>query len=77
MAIVKGSQVLVILPPRVGFYTICLAIVSSPCGGYRDEVSYLEAFLLDSLNVQHCVDLSYLMLQHMTVCTETTRRVLP
>ena len=46
-------------------------------GGHRDEVSYLEAFLMDSILTVRRICMGYLMMMHMISCCESTTRVLP
>ena len=47
-----------------------------PRGGHRQELSYLEAFLVDSLLMGRRVNLGYIMLNHMITCCESMTRVL-
>ena len=47
-----------------------------PRGGHRDEVSYLEAFLVDSIMIGRRIHVGYLMMMHMISCYENTTRVL-
>ncbi|RVW25791.1 hypothetical protein CK203_114105 [Vitis vinifera] len=44
--------------------------------GHRDEVSYLEAFLVDSILMERWIHMGYLMMMHMISCCESTTRVL-
>ncbi|RVW62244.1 hypothetical protein CK203_064481 [Vitis vinifera] len=44
---------------------------------HRDEVSYLEAFLMDSILTVRRICMGYLMMMHMISCCESTTRVLP
>ena len=48
-----------------------------PRGGHRDEVSYLEAFLIDSIMKGRRIHVGYLMMMHMISCCESMTRVLP
>ena len=48
-----------------------------PRGRHRDEVSYLEAFLVDSILTGKCIHVGYLMMMHMISCCESTTHVLP
>ncbi|RVW66572.1 hypothetical protein CK203_064608 [Vitis vinifera] len=48
-----------------------------PRGGHRDEVSYLEAFIVDSILTRRQIHVGYLMMMHMISCVESTTRVLP
>ena len=48
-----------------------------PRGGHRDEVSYLEAFIVDSILTGRRIHVGYLMMMHMISYVESTTRVLP
>ncbi|KAL6349634.1 hypothetical protein AAG906_035795 [Vitis piasezkii] len=48
-----------------------------PRGGHRDEVSYLEAFIVDSILIGRRIHVGYLMMMHMISCCESKTRVLP
>ena len=48
-----------------------------PRGGHRDEVSYLEAFIVDSILTEKRIHMGYLMMMHMISCVESTTQVLP
>ena len=48
-----------------------------PRGGHREKLSYLEAFLVDSLLMGRRVNLGYIMINHMIVCCKSTTQVLP
>ena len=48
-----------------------------PRGGHRDEVSYLEAFIVDSILTRRRIHVGYLMMMHMISCVESSTRVLP
>ena len=60
---------------RVLYHIITFSII--PQGGHIEELSYLEAFLVDSLLMGRKVNLGYIMLNHMISCCESTTRVLP
>nr|CAN75008.1 hypothetical protein VITISV_018593 [Vitis vinifera] len=60
---------------RVLHHMICLILL--PHGGHRDEVSYLEAFIVDSILTGRRIHVSYLMMMHMISCIESSTRVLP
>ena len=60
---------------RVLHHMICSILL--PRGGYRDEVSYYEAFLIDSILTGRRIHLGYFMMMHMISCCESTTRVLP
>ena len=47
-----------------------------PWGGHRDEVSYYEAFLINSVLTGRQIHLGYLMMMHMISCYESMTRVL-
>ena len=48
-----------------------------PRRGHRDKVSYLEAFLIDSILTRWDIHLSYIMMQHMIACYRSNTRVFP
>ena len=48
-----------------------------PRCGHRDEVSYLEAFIIDSIMRGRRIDVGYVMMMHMLACCESSTRVLP
>ena len=48
-----------------------------PRGGHRDKVSYLEAFIVDSILMGRQIHVGYLMMMHMISCCESTTRVFP
>ena len=48
-----------------------------PRGRHRDEVSYLEAFIVDSILTGRRIHVGYLMMMHMISYVENTTRVLP
>ena len=48
-----------------------------PQGGHRDEVSYIEAFLVDSIMIGRRIHVGYLMMMHMISCCESMTRVFP
>ncbi|KAL6322380.1 hypothetical protein AAG906_007933 [Vitis piasezkii] len=60
---------------RVLHHMICSILL--PRGGHRDEVSYYEAFLVDSLLTGRRIHVGYVMMRHMMSCCESTTRVLP
>ena len=63
------------VPSRVLHHMICSILL--PRGGHRDEVSYLEAFIVDSILTGKRIHVRYLMMMHMISCVESTTRVLP
>ncbi|RVW58416.1 Retrovirus-related Pol polyprotein from transposon RE1 [Vitis vinifera] len=60
---------------RVLHHMICSILL--PHGGHRDEVSYLEAFIIDSILTGRRIHVGYLMMMHMISCVESSTRVLP
>ena len=60
---------------RILHHMICSILL--PRGGHRDEISYLEAFLVDSILTGRQIHVGYLMMLHMISCCENTTRVLP
>ena len=48
-----------------------------PRGGHRDEVSYLEAFIVDCILTGRRIHVGYLMMMYMISCCESKTRVLP
>ena len=60
---------------RVLHHMICSILL--PRGGHRDEVSYYEAFLVDSIMTGRRIHLGHLMMMHMISCCKNTTRVLP
>ena len=48
-----------------------------PRGGHLDEVSYLEAFIVDSILTGRRIHVGYLMMMQMISCVESSTRVLP
>ncbi|RVW28142.1 hypothetical protein CK203_108598 [Vitis vinifera] len=46
-------------------------------GGLHNEVSYYEAFLIDSIMIGRQIHLGYLMMMHLILCCESTNHVLP
>ena len=48
-----------------------------PRGDHRDELSYLEAFLIDSIMMGRWIDVGYVMMMHMLACCESSTRFLP
>ena len=59
---------------RVLHHMICSILL--PRGGHRDEVSYYEAFFMDSILTGRRIQLGYLMMIHMISCCEIKTRVL-
>ena len=60
---------------RVLHHMICSNLL--PRGRHRDEVSYIEAFLIGSILTGRRIHMGYLMMMHMISCCEKTTRVLP
>ena len=63
------------MPSRVLHHMICSILL--PRGGHRDEVSYLEAFIVDLILIGRRIHVGYLMMMHMISCVESMTRVLP
>ena len=53
-----------------------LCFIFLPWCGHRDEESYYEVFLIDSILIGRRIHLGYLMMMHMIACCESTTRVL-
>ena len=60
---------------RVFHHMLCFTFL--PWGGHRDEVSYYEAFLMDSILTGRGIHLGYLTMMHMIACYESKTRVFP
>ena len=71
----KPSAHCLTVPSRVLHHMICSILL--PRGGHRDEVSYLEAFIMDSILTGRRIHVGYLMMMHMISCIESMTRVLP
>ncbi|RVW93905.1 hypothetical protein CK203_028145 [Vitis vinifera] len=71
----KPSAHSLTVPSRVLHHMICSILL--PRGGHRDEVSYYEALLVDSLLTGRRIHVGYVMMRHMMSCCESTTRVLP
>ena len=57
------------------YHMICSILL--PRRGDQDEVSYLEAFLIDSILTGRQIHIGYLMMMHMISCCESSTHVLP
>ena len=55
---------------RALHHMICSILL--PRGGHRDEVSYLEAYIVDSILTGRQIHMGYLMMMHMISCVEST-----
>ena len=55
---------------RVFHHMICSILL--PRGGHRDEVSYFEAFIVDSILTGRRIHVGYLMMMRMISCFEST-----
>ena len=51
---------------RVLHHMICSILL--PRGGHRDEVSYLEAFFVDSILTKRWIHVGFFMMMHMISC---------
>ena len=60
---------------RVLHHMLCSIFL--PRGGHRNEVSYYEAFLIDSILTRRRIHLGYLMMMHMISYCESTTHVFP
>ncbi|RVX16826.1 Retrovirus-related Pol polyprotein from transposon RE1 [Vitis vinifera] len=60
---------------RILHHMVCSILL--PRGGHRDEVSYLEAFIVDSILTGRRIHVGYLMMMHMISCCESKTHVLP
>ena len=70
----KPSAHNLIVISRVLHYMICSILL--PRGGHEDEVSYYEAFLINSILTGRRIYLGYLMMMHMISCCKSTTYVL-
>ena len=70
----KPSTHSLTMSSRVLHHIICSILL--PRGGHRDEVSYLEAFIIDSILMGKQIQVGYLMMMYMISCCESTTRVL-
>ncbi|KAL6348531.1 hypothetical protein AAG906_013151 [Vitis piasezkii] len=71
----KPSTHSLIVISRVLHHMVCSILL--PRGGHRDEVSYLEAFIVDSILTGRRIHVGYLMMMHMISCCESKTRVFP
>ena len=71
----KPSTHNLIVISQVLHHMICSILL--PQGGDQDEVSYLEAFIVNSIIIGRRIHVGYLMMMHMISCLESTTRVLP
>ena len=54
-----------------------ISYIFIPKGGHHDEVSFLEAFLVDSILMERNISMGYIIFQHMKVCSLSEDFVLP
>ena len=54
-----------------------ISYIFIPKGGHRDDVSFLEAFLVDSNLTERKVNMSYIIFCHMKACSVSEDSVLP
>ena len=71
----KPSALNLTMISRVLHHMICS--IRLPRGEHRDEVSYYEAFFMDSILNRRRIHLGYLMMMHMISCCESMTRILP
>ena len=71
----KPSAHSLIVTSQVLHHMICSILL--PHGGHRDEVSYLEAFIVNSIIIGRRIHVGYLMMMHMISCVESLTQVLP
>ena len=71
----KPSAHSLIVSSQVLHHMICSVLL--PRGGHRDEVSYLEAFIVDSILTGRRIHVGFLMMMHMISCVESMTKVLP
>ena len=60
---------------RVLHHMLCSIFL--PHDEHRDEVSYYEAFLIDSILTGRQIHLGHLMMMYMISCCQSTTRVIP
>ena len=48
-----------------------------PKGGHQDDVSFLEAFLVDNILIERKVNMGYIIFRHMKACSLSEDSVLP
>ena len=73
-AMVKLSAHSLTVISQVLHHMICSILL--PQGGHQDEVSHLEAFLVNSILTGRRIHVGYLMMMRMISCYESTIRVL-
>ncbi|RVW18658.1 Copia protein [Vitis vinifera] len=66
----KPSANSMTMPNRAIHHMICSILL--PRGGHRDEVSYLEAFIVDSILTGRRIHVGYLIMMHIISCVEST-----
>ena len=54
-----------------------ISYIFIPKGGHRDDVSFLEAFLVDNILTERKVNIGYIIFQHMKACSISEDSVLP
>ncbi|WJZ87432.1 hypothetical protein VitviT2T_006811 [Vitis vinifera] len=54
-----------------------ISYIFIPKGGHRDDVSFLEAFLVDSILTERKVNIGYIFFWHMKACSLSEDSVLP
>ena len=48
-----------------------------PRGSHRDEVSYMEAFVIDSIRKERQLHIGHIIIQHMITCCKKKGKILP
>ena len=71
----KPSAHSLIVISRILHHMICSILL--PRDRHRDEVSYLDAFLVDFILTGIQIHVGYLMMMHMISCCDSMTRVLP
>ena len=54
-----------------------ISYIFIPKRGHRDDVSFLEAFLVDTILTERKINIGYTIFQHMKACSISEDSVLP
>ena len=54
-----------------------ISYIFIPKGGHRDDVSFLEVFLVDNILTERKVNIGYIFFRHMKACSLSEDSVLP